>query len=48
MLITRGTHTHHPPYPTKLPKDIAEELVEVIKGQDLLTMTARMFCVCST
>ena len=32
MLIIRGIYTYYPPYPTKLSKDIAEELVKIIKG----------------
>ena len=30
-LISQGNHTHHPPYPTWLPKDIADTVINVIK-----------------
>ena len=41
MLVTRGAHTHHPPYPTKLPHDIADEVKRAIQQHDLLDLTAR-------
>jgi hypothetical protein len=43
ILVTRGSHTHHPPRPEKLPADIAEQVVEAIKEQELLSLTARKF-----
>ncbi|KAI9751102.1 MAG: hypothetical protein M1835_001264, partial [Candelina submexicana] len=45
MLVARGEHAHHPPYPTKLPKQIAEDVIQAIKQQDLLSLTARRFLV---
>ena len=48
LLITRGRHTHHPSYPTKLPKDIDDEVVDAIKKQECLDLTAHMFCICET
>jgi len=46
MLVSRGSHTHHPPYPTKLPKDIAEDIVAVIEQHDLLDLTAGKLSIC--
>jgi len=48
LLITRGRHTHHPFYPIKLPKNIANEVVDTIKKQECLDLTAHMFCICET
>src|ERR1700689_1978496 len=44
VLVTRGYHAHHPPPPpTKLPKEMADEVIETIRGfgQDCLDLTAR-------
>ena len=43
VLVTRGYHAHHPPPPTKLPKEIASEVIESIRdfGYDCLDLTAR-------
>ena len=46
LLVSRGRHEHHPPYPTKLPKDIANEVVEVIKKHECLDLTARTLELC--
>jgi hypothetical protein len=45
-LISRGNHAHHPPYPTRLPKDIADAVVNAIKQGDALTLTPRMSHLC--
>jgi hypothetical protein len=42
-LISRGSHSHHPPYPNRVPQDIANDVQEIISGIDLLSMTTRMF-----
>jgi len=42
----RGRHDHHPPYPTKLPRNIADEVVQMIRAQECLDLTARMFHTC--
>ena len=31
LLVTRRRHTYHPPYLTKLPKNIANEVIDTIK-----------------
>jgi hypothetical protein len=41
MLVVRGTHTHHPPYPTKMPSEIADEVIKAIKEHEVLDLTAR-------
>lgn len=41
LLVTRGYHAHFPPPPTKLPAEIADEVVRALEGQDLLALTAR-------
>ena len=48
LLITRGRHTHHPFYSTKLPKDIANEVIDAIKKQEYLDLTVYIFCICET
>jgi hypothetical protein len=42
ILIARGNHSHYPPPPTKLSSTIADEIMELIKEQDLLSLTPRM------
>jgi hypothetical protein len=46
-IVARGNHPHHPPYPTRLPKDVADDVVAAIKGGDVLSLTGRMLIVCS-
>ena len=46
MLVTRGYHAHHPPPPTKLPKEIADDVLEAIRDHDCLDLTASMFDIC--
>lgn len=41
LLVSRGNHAHIPPPPTKLPSQIAQEVVDAIKSEDLLSLTAR-------
>lgn len=41
-LISRGNHNHHPPYPTRLPQEIANTVIEAIKQGDCLALTPRM------
>jgi len=45
-LITRNSHTHHPPYPTKLPIDLANDVVEAIRQVEVLSLTTRMPRIC--
>jgi hypothetical protein len=45
-LITRNSHTHHPPYPTKLPIDLANDVVEAIRQVEVLNLTTRMPHIC--
>ena len=47
-LITRNSHTHHPPYPTKLPIDLANDVVEAIRQVDVLSLTTHMPHICIT
>src|SRR5581483_9288340 len=42
ILVTRGNHSHYPPPPSKLPTDIANEVIDLIKQQDILSLTPRM------
>ena len=46
VLVSRGSHAHHPPYPTRIPSDVLAEINEVIQGMDLLSLTTRMFSIC--
>jgi hypothetical protein len=41
-LVTRGEHNHHPPYPTRMPSDIANDVVEALRQTDIMIMTPRM------
>ena len=43
LIVTRQQHCHFPPPPEKLPKQIADEVVETIKHQDILDLTARKY-----
>jgi hypothetical protein len=42
MMLLRGSHTHYPPPPNRLPIDIANDALSLIREHDLLTLTARM------
>jgi len=46
-LITRGSHNHHPPYPIRMPMDIADAVIKAIQEGDPLTLTPRMLYICS-
>jgi hypothetical protein len=46
-LITRNSHTHHPPYPIKLPIDLANDVVEAIRQEEVLSLTTRMPRICT-
>ncbi|PYH88477.1 hypothetical protein BO71DRAFT_403826 [Aspergillus ellipticus CBS 707.79] len=41
ILICRQKHLHYPPPPTRLPKDIADQVIRVIKEYDCLDLTTR-------
>jgi hypothetical protein len=41
-LVARGFHDHHPPYPTRMPKDIADDVIAVLGRGGVLDTTARM------
>jgi hypothetical protein len=41
VLISRGRHTHHPPYPTRMPLQIADDVIAAINSTEVLDMTAR-------
>lgn len=41
VLIARGEHNHHPPYPIRLPQQIADDVIEAIQGTEVLDITAR-------
>ncbi|KAN0068226.1 hypothetical protein V8E54_013796, partial [Elaphomyces granulatus] len=43
LLVCRGSHNHHPPYPTRLARDVADEVVAAIKRQECHDLTARRF-----
>jgi hypothetical protein len=42
LLVCRRNHVHFPPPPTKLPEDIANEVIQAIEENDVLDLTARM------
>lgn len=39
LVVARGSHKHHPPYPTKLPAHILADLFECLESTDILKMT---------
>lgn len=41
-LVTRKSHSHHPPLPSKVPDQIVKEVREAFQEEDILTLTARM------
>ena len=42
ILVARGNHSHHPPYPIRLPLDIANDLTIALCQGDILSQTPRM------
>jgi hypothetical protein len=49
IVVSRGSHTHHPPPPSRLPEEIKEDIIEVLQTiPNLLDTTARKFCIYST
>jgi hypothetical protein len=46
-LVARGSHSHHPPYPTRLPKDIADDVIAALQQGDILALTPRMYSIYS-
>ena len=48
LLVCRGSHSHAPPPPTKLPHDIGQEIINAINTQDILGLTARKLMVSPT
>jgi hypothetical protein len=40
-IIARGNHMHHPPLPTRLPQDIASDIISAIRQCNILSLTAR-------
>ncbi|RKF71472.1 hypothetical protein GcM3_101022 [Golovinomyces cichoracearum] len=45
LLVIRSSHNHHPPYPTWLPKDIKEQVQEILMSVDILTTSSRRLLV---
>lgn len=41
LLVCRGSHSHAPPQPTKLPHDVSQEIIDAITTQDIQGLTAR-------
>jgi hypothetical protein len=48
MLVSRGSHSHAPPPPTKLPYEIGQQIAEAINAQDILGLTARKLMISPT
>jgi hypothetical protein len=46
-LITRESHNHHPPYPIRMPMDIADSVIKAIREGDPLTLTPCKLYMCS-
>ena len=45
ILIARGNHSHHPPYPTRLPLHIANDIISALRQSDILAQTPRIFSI---
>jgi hypothetical protein len=43
MLVCRGSHTHHPPYPEKFSEDLANEVITSIRDNFVLSLTTRKY-----
>ncbi|KAH8684403.1 hypothetical protein BGZ60DRAFT_165405 [Tricladium varicosporioides] len=43
ILVARGNHSHHPPYPTRLPYQVANDVVLALRQGDILAQTPRRF-----
>ncbi|KAH8591878.1 hypothetical protein B0O99DRAFT_690179 [Bisporella sp. PMI_857] len=43
LLVARGRHSHHPPYPTRLPIQIANDVILATLQNDVLAQTPRRF-----
>ncbi|KAJ5110975.1 hypothetical protein N7532_001510 [Penicillium argentinense] len=48
IVVSRGSHSHFPPLPTKLPYQIGQEIAAAIHAQDILGLTARKLMVSPT
>lgn len=47
ILAAHGEHSHHPPYPSRAPADILDEVTRLVaKSDHLATLTTSMFLVC--
>ena len=46
MLIMRGTHAHHPPYPDRLSRFVIEDIRAAIQASDLLRITTGTLDIC--
>jgi hypothetical protein len=42
-MVTRKAHAHPPPQQSKLPAQIADEVRDILRRQDTLSLTARRF-----
>ncbi|RKF71468.1 hypothetical protein GcM3_101025 [Golovinomyces cichoracearum] len=45
LLVARSSHNHHPAYPTRLPKDIKEQVQEILRSVDILATSSRCLLV---
>jgi hypothetical protein len=43
MLVTRGRHDHPPPPPSRLPQSIADDIIQLLRKEDCLSLTARKY-----
>ena len=41
ILVTRGIHSHHPPYPLRLPHDIKKDITEIIQSSNQVMSLSR-------
>lgn len=48
FLVSRGSHSHHPPLPHKPPKEIIADIVEAIQSIDMLGLRTRQFLMSPT
>jgi hypothetical protein len=48
IIRAQGQHTHPPPLPTRLPQKIRDDITHAINAMDLMSLTTRKYCICTT
>ena len=48
LLVLQEKHDHHSSYSTKLSKNIADEVLQIVREHECLNLTSCMYCICSS